>query len=324
MEKKTPFLKIDIADLPNNPENFYLKAQEFFNSIFGNVLQIEVTNEKIVQGLIHFIGEQKLADNVIVHVSVLDVSLMDAPSIKLAEAIYTNPTSFPIEFSIPLDARKFNPWGRYTLSVVIKEKGQLRYISDTQTDVTDDNGKLKNIIFEIFKKILNLFSKIFLLIKGNILEYPLLVTVIDVARPIPPNSELTLVPVPTPFTLTRKDTIKGFLVCSSAKCNGTQKDKQTLTISIKDVSLADAPSKTIARKEISLAGNWTFPISYEIEFDSTKVYENLWRTFAISAVMTNPSNDKLNFISDTRHEITNRFASQPTILKNIDINIVVV
>jgi uncharacterized lipoprotein YbaY len=146
LEKKTPFLKIDIADLPNNPENFYLKAQEFFNSIFGNVLQIEVTNEKIVQGLIHFIGEQKLADNIIVHVSVLDVSLMGAPSIKLAEAIYTNPTSFPIEFSISLDAKMLNPWGRYTLSVVIKEKGQLRYISDTQTAVTDEIGKFKYII----------------------------------------------------------------------------------------------------------------------------------------------------------------------------------
>ncbi len=150
--------------------------------------------------------------------------------------------------------------------------------------------------------------------------------VVDVSRPIPNDSNpgFVEVPVPSPPMLARIDKIKGLLVCSSKKCLEKQLNNQTLIISIKDVSLMDAPSKTLVLKEIFLSSGWKFPLNYEIEFDSTKIYEDSWRTFSISAVMNDPITDKLTFISDTRHEIIDRSVAEPSLFKNIDINIVAI
>ncbi len=141
---KKNLLKIDLADLPPNPQEFYLKAQDFFNSIFGDKLQIQVTNQETIKGLITFKGVQKISEGSVVYVSIIDISKQDASSVKIAESIYNNPKSFPIEFNVPFNRESINLHGLYTISVAIKEKnGLLRYISDTRTDIIDAYGKSK-------------------------------------------------------------------------------------------------------------------------------------------------------------------------------------
>lgn len=144
-KKDTPVINIDMNQLPTNVQGIYEKLQNFFNEIFSNSIQVFITNpyEKVITGAITYAGAQELPTNHVVYISIKDVSFMGAPPVILSEWIYTNVNTFPIDFRIPIDSRMINPWGRYTLSVSIKENNELKYESNTHTDIIDNNGKLE-------------------------------------------------------------------------------------------------------------------------------------------------------------------------------------
>lgn len=73
-------------------------------------------------------------------------------------------------------------------------------------------------------------------------------------------------------------------------------DNAVLNVKISDVSLADAPSVTIAETDIHTAGRQA-PIAFSLDYDPTKIIAR--RTYAVSARIKDGSG-KLLWITDTR------------------------
>jgi putative lipoprotein len=72
-------------------------------------------------------------------------------------------------------------------------------------------------------------------------------------------------------------------------------DKETVAIiRIQDVSLADAPAKTIGEKKISDLKS--FPIMFEVEYDPAEIKDG--HTYALSVRIE--TKGKLDYINDTR------------------------
>lgn len=76
-------------------------------------------------------------------------------------------------------------------------------------------------------------------------------------------------------------------------------DDAVLNVKISDVSLADAPSVTIAETEINTAGRQV-PIAFSLDYDPTKIIAR--RIYAVSARITD-SSGKLLWITDTRVDL---------------------
>lgn len=99
---------------------------------------------KTISGGITFVkGSQTISPGHTVFVTIEDVSIADAGSIKLAQSVYLNPKKFPLDFSVDIDSKLIKPYGSYSLSVRIEKDGELRYISDTYTPVTDEGKFIK-------------------------------------------------------------------------------------------------------------------------------------------------------------------------------------
>ncbi len=113
--------------------------------------------------------------------------------------------------------------------------------------------------------------------------------------------------------------ISGSLVCQG-NCvrSGPEEAGQMITISIRDVSVADAESTELAITETYLSEAWSFPLHYEIEFDGTRVLENKWRSYSISARIFKDTS--LRFITDTNNDLTN--SDKTGLRTEIDMNVV--
>lgn len=70
-----------------------------------------------------------------------------------------------------------------------------------------------------------------------------------------------------------------------------------LSVQLADVSLADAPAAIIGERKVAPAGQ--VPIRFEISFDPQVIRPNM--TYALQARIT--VDDRLMFISDTRHQV---------------------
>ncbi|WP_421913689.1 YbaY family lipoprotein [Mesorhizobium sp.] len=81
-----------------------------------------------------------------------------------------------------------------------------------------------------------------------------------------------------------------------------------LSVQLADVSLADAPAAIIGEQKMSPAGQ--VPISFEIKFDSSAIRPRM--TYALEARIT--VDNKLIFISDTRHQVDPLTDAPQTIL----------
>jgi len=88
------------------------------------------------------------------------------------------------------------------------------------------------------------------------------------------------------------------------------------------VSLADAPSVQIARKEMYLNDLWRFPLAYTIEVDEAGILDGgNWRKIAISARIHKHSADGgLKFISDMLNEIVDW--ERVVVKSRIDLNMI--
>src|SRR5262245_7186401 len=71
----------------------------------------------------------------------------------------------------------------------------------------------------------------------------------------------------------------------------------TLSVSLQDVSLADAPARELARQHGPIEGQ--VPLSFRLDYDPTKVQPNY--SYAVSARIE--LDGKLMFISTERHSV---------------------
>lgn len=252
-------------------------------------------NVQKVEGLITFNGDQHLANDSIIIVSVEEISRADAPSKTLSTALYTNKNSFPINFAILINENDIDSYGTYSLTVRIDQKNKMVFRTTYRTDILDN---------------------------GKIVGYPILVAVERVDAPLTPVTyPAPPAPTETPYCppVTSESapapanqgsaptvTIKGELQCTGLCVpNLSEFGPQRLTIFVRDVSLADAASKLIATKTVDLGNNWSFPLKYEIEFDPSDIIADPWKSFSIGA-RVNKCDGRLSFITDERNEIVDR------------------
>jgi len=260
--KSVQTIKINSQNLSNDVKGVYSNIQAFFNSMFNNAVNLEIVDngKKTVRGGITFNGgAQKIEPGHIVFVTIEDVSIMDTASVKLAQSVYLNPTSFPIDFSIDIDSKLIKQGRSYSLAVRIEKNGVLRYISDTNTEITDQSN--------------------------SIIEYPILINVVKTGNllPLPPQSG-------------RLRTIRGELFSSDSDCSSGR--DQTIKITISDVSLMDAPSVELTSKEYKIGRICRLPFTYEFMFDASDVESDPWKTFSVSARIIDVGSNKLKFVSD--------------------------
>ena len=100
----------------------------------------------------------------------------------------------------------------------------------------------------------------------------------------PPAEPPPLIPPPTAFLL-------GTVTYRQRVALTPQAEVQ---VELREVSLADAPSATIAKQVISTPGQ--VPISFSLEYDPTRIVGG--RSYAISARITDRG--QLQFVTDTR------------------------
>ena len=72
-----------------------------------------------------------------------------------------------------------------------------------------------------------------------------------------------------------------------------------LTVRLEDVSLADAPARTLAEQVTPLAGRAP-PYAFNLAYDPTDIREN--HSYAVRAEIRDPEG-RLRFTTDTRHSV---------------------
>ena len=72
-----------------------------------------------------------------------------------------------------------------------------------------------------------------------------------------------------------------------------------LTVRLEDVSLADAPSRTLAEQVTPLEGRGP-PYTFNLAYDPAKIREN--HSYAVRAEIRDPEG-RLRFTTDTRHSV---------------------
>jgi uncharacterized lipoprotein YbaY len=109
-------------------------------------------------------------------------------------------------------------------------------------------------------------------------------------------------------------TLTGKISCSKAerKIN----ENALVKVSLIDCSIACAPSKTLA--SFGVKGLTHFPVEFELHYDEKLVENNMAGYYAIQVRIE--TNEKLNYINDTRFLITNIERTQ--ILDHIDMHVI--
>ena len=223
---------VNYDKLPKDLDEIYNKVQSFFNSIFESAnVELVYKSMGILTGEItHSEGDQVLFGTHIMTVVIQDISLMDAPSTVLAKSvnILTDSNQFPLKFSIQVNTRLFQPYGKYSLSVRIEKDGALRYINDYSIPVTDDNNKL--------------------------LSFPILVNVIKT---------FTYAAV-DPDT----NSLSGLIMPKKSNPNALYsiEDNSFLEVIVIDRSIADKPAVTLGKYQ-TLLRNQFFPIQYNVRYN---------------------------------------------------------
>ncbi|KAF9922738.1 hypothetical protein FBU30_007135 [Linnemannia zychae] len=226
-------------------------------------------------------------------VQLLDVSLMDAPSVTLGEEeIMTNDQalSFPIPFSIIYNADSFQPSHSLTLAVRVYNiskhpwdgnDGDLTWITTSRHLVITNDNPSDNIEVEI----------------DPITNYD------DV--PIAPKSILT-------------GHIKASPSTPASSSHGIGPNAKIL-VQLLDVSLMDAPSVTISEQRILLGAGDTipFPIPFGILYDPKAIVER--NVYSVSVRVEELNSDKLIWISTWANNVLTRDAPTENVEVEVDL-----
>ena len=89
----------------------------------------------VVSGTITYLQRVALPSNAIVHVEIDDVTLEDAPMVKIAAVDIPATHQVPIAFSLPYDLAKIDPRNRYALNVTIMANGELLFLNKTRIPI---------------------------------------------------------------------------------------------------------------------------------------------------------------------------------------------
>jgi len=90
---------------------------------------------RVLSGSITYRERMALTDRAVVEISLLDVSLADAPATVIAQQDMRDPGQVPIRFELPFPAEIIDPRRVYALQAKIFDRGELQFINDTRVPV---------------------------------------------------------------------------------------------------------------------------------------------------------------------------------------------
>lgn len=94
----------------------------------------------VVGGTVTYLERMALPDGAVVTIQINDVSLADAPSVTVAEAVITPFHQVPIPYAVAVMGSAFEDGHRYSLSVRISIDDELLFTSTEHLPVTADVG----------------------------------------------------------------------------------------------------------------------------------------------------------------------------------------
>lgn len=224
-------------------------------------------------------------------VQLLDVSLMDAPSVTLGEDVILTSDDqlfkFPIPFSLTYDADIIQPYQSLALAVRVYdvpstpsggEEGGLTWISTSRHSVINGNSS-SNVEVEV--------------------------------DPVPKYDDTPIAP---------KNTLTGRIKASTsvpAPSNHGVGPSAKILIQLLDVSLMDAPSVTMGEQRIVLSADEVipFPIPFGILYDPKEIDDR--NVYSVSVRVEELHSDNLLWISTWANNVLTRDA--PT--ENVEIEI---
>ncbi|KAG0297147.1 hypothetical protein BGZ96_007508 [Linnemannia gamsii] len=225
-------------------------------------------------------------------VQLLDVSLMDAPSVTLGEDVILTSDDqifkFPIPFSLTYDADTIQPYQSLALAVRVYDvssspsggqEGGLTWISTSRHSVITNGNPSNNVEVEV--------------------------------EPVPKYDDTSITP---------KNTLTGHIKPSTsvpAPSNHGVGPNAKILIQLLDVSLMDAPSVTIGEQRIVLGADEVipFPIPFGILYDPREIDDR--NTYSVSVRVEELHSDNLLWISTWANNVLTQDA--PT--ENVEIEI---
>ncbi len=85
-----------------------------------------------MSGVVTYVQRIALTPTAVVHMSIDDVTLEDAPMVTISSADIPATHQVPIAFSLPYDPTKIDPKHKYALNARISDKGKLLFLNTTR------------------------------------------------------------------------------------------------------------------------------------------------------------------------------------------------
>ncbi|KAG0279506.1 hypothetical protein BGZ95_001022 [Linnemannia exigua] len=226
-------------------------------------------------------------------VQLLDVSLMDAPSVTLGEDVILTgdheSSKFPIPFSLTYNADNIQSFQSLALAVRVYDVSrpsdgddrELTWISTSRHSVITNGNPTNHVAVEI--------------------------------EPVPKNDDTPITP---------KNTLTGHITASTSvpasSSHGIGPNAKIL-IQLLDTSLADAPSVTIAEQRIILGVDEIspFPIPFGIPYDPKDIDDR--NVYSVSVRAEELNSEKLLWISTWANHVLTRDAPSENVEIEVDL-----
>ncbi|KAF9900990.1 hypothetical protein EC991_006632 [Linnemannia zychae] len=226
-------------------------------------------------------------------VQLLDVSLMDAPSVILGEDVTLTGDDqilkFPIPFSLIFNADSIQPFQSLILAARVYdvsspsdgEDGELTWISTSMHSVITNGNPSNDVAIEV--------------------------------EPVPKYEDTPIIP---------KNTLTGLVKASSsvpAPFSHGIGPNTNILIQLLDTSLADAPSVTIAEQKITLGLDeiMPFPIPFGILYDPEDIDDR--NVYSVSVRAEELNSGKLLWISTWANHVLTRDAPSENVEIEVDL-----
>ncbi|KAK3809073.1 MAG: hypothetical protein JOS17DRAFT_780412 [Linnemannia elongata] len=234
----------------------------------------------------------EIGSNSRIVVQLLDVSLMDAPSVTLSEDVILTSDDqvfkFPIPFSLSYNIDTIEPYQSLAIAVRVYdvssspssgEEGELTWISTSRHSVITNGNPTNDVEVEV--------------------------------DPVPKYDDTSITP---------KNTLTGQIKASAsvpASSNHGVGPNARILVQLSDVSLMDAPSVTIGEQSIALGAGevMPFPIPFAILYDPKEIDDR--NVYSVSVRVEELHSDNLLWISTWANNVLTR--ESPT--ENVEIEI---
>ncbi|KAF9431955.1 hypothetical protein BGZ76_011483 [Entomortierella beljakovae] len=217
-------------------------------------------------------------------VQLLDVSLLDAPSVTLSEQTFvTGPFQslpFPIRYTLKYDKHRIQPSQSIAVSAravdISSPEENLIWISTSRNSVITQGNPSENVDFEV--------------------------------QAISTEPEPSL------------DTVTGTVVPSQKTAESDRKIKPNSKVAIQllDVSLMDAPSVTLAEQTFITGPEARFfPIEFSLQYDPKRIDTN--GTYSVCARVNDANTNTLVWTSTSNHRVLSSGGSKYGVTVDLDL-----